>query len=279
MEIKRSNKEYIEVEAFKEYEFTSCIAYEMMIRHPRVIEIVRYECFGDTKPKDYDTEEGFSFYGISDMLYVDYHFLNLEKNEMTSNKGIFDTYKNTDDSIKIFKEYEGFIKNSHLSKDGGPLPYYENNLVIRYFSRPEVKIYEIDNNISISLDLSKPTNEIMAYIQHLKKAYDNNIFNCPYDDFIENITKHTHGKMPKGSVMADILFIYDALKLGYSKRKIQNEIYNYYADKGIETRTMDYKTLKKYYEFAIDYIDNKKYLELATGKKLEDIKLGTLLNK
>ncbi len=77
--------------------------------------------------------------------------------------------------------------------------------------------------------------------------------------------------LSKQQRLADMFYIYDCLKEGYSQNKIQNEIYNYYADKGIETITMDAKTLKKYKEIAIDYIDNLKYKELITGVKLDNL--------
>lgn len=40
---KRSDPQYIEIENFKDYELTNCIAYEMAIRNPEFIKF-RKEC-------------------------------------------------------------------------------------------------------------------------------------------------------------------------------------------------------------------------------------------
>lgn len=287
-EIKRSDKQYIEVEEFADYEFTSCIAYEMMIRNPKLIEIVKCEILsadGSNGLSYKQTEEGFLMYGLPDSFYYDYHFFKetldiFESKNGWSLIGNDDKHYSKDEdnqSIKILKEYNGFLKCSHLSKDS-KVPYFERNDIIPHYKRPKVEIYEYDNTASVMLDMSKPVSELTAFIEQLKKMYDVGIIQTPYDDFVQGISLcDTRRRLPKKIVMADIFYIYDALTLGYSRKKIQFEVYCYYADKGTETRTLDYKTLKKYYDFALDYIDNKRYLELATGKKLEDIKLGTLL--
>jgi hypothetical protein len=74
--------------------------------------------------------------------------------------------------------------------------------------------------------------------------------------------------------MADMFYVYDCLKLGYSQRKIQNEVYSYYADKNIETKTMDSNTLRKYREIAFDYIERGRYKEMLTGIKEVDLLKG-----
>ena len=152
------------------------------------------------------------------------------------------------------------------------------------FKRPKIKLPHSYNTMptKLDIDLNKPLNEIISLIEHIKKDFDSNkhIFKTPIELLGEKINRADSlicdkaGKcfdsrqiLSKQQRLSDMFFIYDALKEGMTQRQIQNEIFNYYADKGIETKTMDAKTLKKYKEIAIDYIDNERYKELITGVK------------
>ncbi len=288
MTLRRSDKQYLDVESFEEYEFTPCIAYEMAIRNDRVVEIMINRLsnpgvFTHTMSKEND--ELLSEYALVDSYYHDYHFLieslkiqekfykeftDFHKSKPEQQKK--DIWKSEGNTLRKFVKQDGFLHRSIVAENE-MIPYYKENRIYQYFKRPKMQHDIIDNVVSIDFDLSLPENELIAYIKHLKKAYQKDIIVTPYDEFIHKISKTDKNKnsLPKGAKMADIFYIYDCLKLGYTKRKIQNEVYNYYADQGIETKTLDYKTLKKYHDIAIDYIDNKRYLELITGKKLEEL--------
>lgn len=152
------------------------------------------------------------------------------------------------------------------------------------FKRPKLKLsfsYKILSH-KIEIDLNRPTNEIIALIEHIKKDLDlhKNTFKIPIEllgwkvQRADNIICNKDGKcfdgreiLSKQQKLTDMFFIYDCLNIGMTQRQIQNEIFNYYADKGIETKTMDAKTLKKYKEIAFDYINNGRYEELITGVK------------
>jgi len=71
--------------------------------------------------------------------------------------------------------------------------------------------------------------------------------------------------------MADLFYIYDCLQLGYTQRKIQNVVYNYYADKGLENITLDSATLRKYRDISKEYIVNGKYKEMLTGISIDNL--------
>ncbi len=158
------------------------------------------------------------------------------------------------------------------------------NRIMDNFKRPKLKIIGcfFQKYPNIEVDLSKPLKEIIAYISHVKNDLEkNNILKAPIELIGEELQKadnlvcDTKGKcfdtraiLSKQQKIADMFYIYDCIKQGVAQRKIQNVIYNYYADNGIETKAMDLKTLKKYKEIAIDYIDNMRYKELVTGVKL-----------
>jgi hypothetical protein len=286
MVIKRSDKQYTEVESFEEYEFSSCIAYEMAIRHPRVIEILKYNFTKQNKPENYKAGEEYILFGLPDIYYLNYHFFkdiidDNESNDYTFEYPLDDYTKEDEIHIHTFKRHKGFIRSSSVEKNDynlGGTPFYTENLIQPWFKRPKIWVEKFDGTNRVELDLNLPANELTDFIKHIKKSYDKNIIKTPYEDLIESLPKQSHVSLSKGYKMADIFYVYDALKLGFTKKKIQIEVYNYYADKGIETRTLDYKTINKYHEFAIDYIDNKRYLELVTGKRIDDIKLETFYN-
>lgn len=161
---------------------------------------------------------------------------------------------------------------------------YETKITTN-FKRPKLKLSYLYNVMptKLEIDINRPINEIISLVEHIKKDFDCNksLFKTPIELLGEQIKradnmiynkegKRFNGKsiLSKQQRLADMFFIYDALKDKMTQRQIQNEIFNYYADKGMDTKTMDAKTLKKYKEIAIDYIDNERYKELVTGIKM-----------
>ncbi|KIM07181.1 MAG: hypothetical protein KU29_07460 [Sulfurovum sp. FS06-10] len=152
------------------------------------------------------------------------------------------------------------------------------------FKRPLLNINDGAYSISadITVNINQPINELMAYLTYVKHTLSNtNDLKAPVEIIgvslqkADNLICDKTGKcfdsrqiLSKQERLADMFFIYDALNDGMTQRQVQNEIFNYYAGKGIETKTMDAKTLKKYKEIALDYIDNKRYKELITGVKI-----------
>ncbi len=156
-----------------------------------------------------------------------------------------------------------------------------------------------DKTIDVKLNLNFPKNELIAYIKKLKDVYDEdrNIIRTSMqvlgDDLqsADNLICPDKGKcfdsrtiLSKQQRLADMFFLYDYLKhnevlasdtiSAKYKRVIQNEVFNYYKDENnTETKILDIKTMKKYKNIAIDYIDNMRYKELITGIKIDDLKV------
>lgn len=159
--------------------------------------------------------------------------------------------------------------------------------VIERFKRPKINIDELKTlDTTLTINLNRPLDEIIAFIKYIKNDMkNNNLFKSPIEVLglelkkADNLICNQKGEKcfdPRGILskqekMADMFYIYDCLKLGYSQRKIQSEVYNYYADKGKDNTTLDPATLRKYRDIAIEYIDNQKYKEMVTGISIDDL--------
>ena len=205
---------------------------------------------------------------------------------------IIETEINIDDDSECFYDEEiGGARSIETKEDLGKHIISKDidslhtiSIIRENFKRPELKFDKLMSiKTTIEIDVTKPLNEIIAYVSHIKNDLEKNqnILKAPIELLGEEIQKadnlvcDTKGKcfdsrtiLSKQQRLADMFYIYDALKVGITQRKIQAEVYNYYVDAGIETVTMDYKTLKKYKELAIEYIDNFRYRELVTGIKI-----------
>lgn len=148
------------------------------------------------------------------------------------------------------------------------------------FSRPTVK-NQHSKIADISINLSLPIKDIVAYITEIKKEFDRNInlVKSPLDlalgDFyseqenILDISSH----MSKQMKLANMFFIYDAFKAGYKTSYIKQEIDNYFYSEKMENfvdikksaNGFDPKTIRKYHQLACEYIDDKKYISLISS--------------
>jgi len=167
----------------------------------------------------------------------------------------------------------------HLSKYDGHEIY---NQVIENFKRPKMRTDQLKTlDSELVINLNRPLNEIIKYITHVKEDIDNNnLLKSPIELFGEELDRtdslicNENGKcfdsrtlLSRQQRMADMFFIYDGLKVGYTQSKIRNLVYNYYADKGVENITLDPSTLRKYRDIATAYIDDERYKEMITGIK------------
>ena len=173
-----------------------------------------------------------------------------------------------------------FTKENNLKSLKNTYNFFDSTVVQRPI-RPKLEIKELNINTNIIFNMSLPKKELVAYLEKIKDDFDKfNFQKAPIELFGEKLEKadnlicDSKGKcfdsrktLSKQEKVADMFYIYDCLKLGMTQRKIQNEVYNYYANKGKEDRTLDAGTLRKYRSIAIDYIDNMKYKELITGVK------------
>ena len=188
-------------------------------------------------------------------------------------------YDGEEKAVSNISEYKQYVNSGKYVSES-------NIKIIDSFKRPMIGIDELKTiNIELSVNLNRPLNELIAYITHIKQDIEqNNLVKLPIELLgIElkrgdNLVCNEKGEkcfdprsiLTKQQKMADMFYIYDCLKLGYSQTKIRNEVYNYYADKGMEI-SLDPATLRKYRDIAIEYIDNKKYKEMITGISIDDL--------
>lgn len=192
-----------------------------------------------------------------------------------------DEYKNTDkiDTNKkiiynhlvetnFFTSFTRYIKNKGTNeaeiKPAEITPKYSRPLLYIPFAQYKT--------VKLNLNLELPIKDLEDTVRKLKQEFINDItFTLSPSEFdgskLTSIDKEIESILSNQTKVSDMFYVYDCIKLNITQRKIQNQIYNYYADKGIETKTMDPKTLKKYKEVAIEYIDNFKYKELLTSIK------------
>lgn len=280
---KRDDDIYKDIENFRSYELINNVAYEMAIRagvgedeylFPFLLNKL---FFRPRRTREVYIYNSLTLEDVMDKVfpYSPENLLNKLKSEGTEDKFI-DKYTNLEYMIKMFinNEDEEFI--DYTLEDGTILSRGRLQYILRRahipkhvflgLSRPRMKAPSM-LNIEFNLDL--PIEENIEVLKKIKSEYDSNrssaIFK-PLDVYNQNFSEIEIFKN-RASTWADIFYIYDCLKVGMTQRKIQNEVYNYYSDQNIETRTLDPKTIKKYRDIANDYIDNMRYKELIRGVK------------
>lgn len=148
-------------------------------------------------------------------------------------------------------------------------------------SRPEMIIERTAKIINTSFNMALELTELIAQISLIKKEFDENssniksvaeYFNVELEK-ADRLICNSNGKCidPRGYLtkqqkMADMFFIYDCLKAGINKTAIKHQIYEYHLKNEVE-KPLDDKTLYKYRDIAIKYIDHFGYKELLTGVK------------
>ena len=308
MNLERSDKKYIEIEEFSDFELTQCIAYEMAIRDSNLEEITKdhsgYFLEGEDFNNLYEFVTGFHHmqevrmrngYAIVTGMKVTYNSEKYDPNgdpvegekvlcndKIEEFKNVFKKYQEISNGIAeegYFSEKWNPLLNEHLSKYDGHEIY---NQVIENFKRPKMRTDQLKTlDSELVINLNRPLNEIIKYITHVKEDIDNNnLLKSPIELFGEELDRtdslicNENGKcfdsrtlLSRQQRMADMFFIYDGLKVGYTQSKIRNLVYNYYADKGVENITLDPSTLRKYRDIATAYIDDERYKEMITGIK------------
>ena len=135
------------------------------------------------------------------------------------------------------------------------------------------------NRVNIEIDLTKPKEEILRYIEMIKDDFDKDPKNIPtiYSLLGDDIAPYLceadkcdiyKSKEPKpiNGRLADILFIYDCKKIGLNNDYIIDEVNRYWQDvKNLYRDTFRSSTLSSYYALAQKYIDNKEYKDLISG--------------
>jgi len=127
------------------------------------------------------------------------------------------------------------------------------------------------NTFLLELDLTKSKKEILNYVERIKNNYDNklgnidnmyDLLNLGYETFqcnFKNCIIDENKNKTFNELLADILFVYDCKMAKFDNQTIIYEFERYYGH-GIKATT-----IKKYYNIAIDHIDNKKYESFISG--------------
>lgn len=152
---------------------------------------------------------------------------------------------------------------------------FSDNYVIPNFKRQMID----QNQTNISINFSFPIEEIKQYIEIIKKkinpktpyellgyklekANNSSSMNAFDSNNKEVIFDATKGENPQNKI-ADMLFIYDMKIKGFNNSEIIIKLNEHYTTKDASYTE---KTIKKYFVIAKEYIDNRKYKELITGK-------------
>lgn len=302
---KRSDAIYQEIECFNDYEYTNCIAYEMVIRIEVVKEFSKEILKQDdiieiiSNSSNEILKESFKKYGLD---YSSFAVYLLDRKLFITPLSSFDFNlmfsMDLDTKSKIIEIEYNYITSLNLPNNeiielkksifnyGYNYQFESKTLISNYLNKNRLKlirgiketrpILDFNEKIDIPFNLNLSKNELIAYITKIKDEYDkeNSIIKSPLELLGENLNKTDEnllihkgtGKYNKYRV-ADMFYIYDGIKKGIKKAKIINELNYYYYDKDNKNTNFDYKTLDKYYEIATELIDNLKYKELITGIK------------
>lgn len=290
IELTRGLKQYRDVETFEEYEFTSCLAYEMAIRNNVVIELIKNSSGHDILFTEY-------LFGCE--FWVNYHFFADKYSYIHDDFDGVDTsepdtifHPNNNFYIESSETEPGWYKHTVRSTgfyssmsicEGSNAP--EHNAIIPSFKRPRLEPYPVYRDADVSINFNLPLSEILAYIRHIYEAQASNkaVLPSPHELLRGELEKSGH-KRKNGFTLsdwADVLFIYDYWEM-YDDIKSDTEIVvgiiielnEYHRNNGSVWRkykgktSADYlsdSTIRDYRKMMIDYIDNLRYKELVTG--------------
>ncbi len=297
MKLRRDEKIYQEIEAFADYELTQCIVYEMAIRNNGIQTIKEdYKIFDDkcvNDDIDPDGCPGFRTQRISkdkDGVTIEGENVRVGyclQSEIKLNADDVSKFENSlGRKIETQKDYMIFYESDYF--DHYEDVHYAKTNIVENFKRPKMILPDIYvKKATATIDLSRPLDELIAYLTHVKQDIDKNtkLIKAPIelvgeklqlaDDISKMCTETKNGKVlcfdgrkgvTRTQKLADMFFIYDAVKLGYRELLIRTEISEYYRSIGKSTDMSD-KTFRKYRDIAIDYIDNERFSELVIGVK------------
>ena len=239
---KRKDPIYKEIEEFKDYEFTNCIAYEMAIRNKQVIKIFNNEIL-NIKSIDmiveqmafYRLQEDLKPYGLSDCINS---LLEKPKNLLGRT-----TYTTNYNEVEIQE------------------------------SRPKLDFKEITKKAILEINLNLPKNEIIKYLEEIKQRFDDNrnLVKTPLEILGEVFEKSDNKKINK-KLIADKFFIYDYITARQEEIKESNEfLYEEYEEEIQEIKNnTDYTVSEK----KIQLKEKKKEFEENTNIRINELFAG-----
>ncbi|MDO9303981.1 MAG: hypothetical protein Q7T77_01520 [Sulfuricurvum sp.] len=252
---KRGDDKYKEIKNFKPYELTQCIAYEMGIRNVVVKDLLdELNYFSERKsylingtqtishpaPEKYNKYSKLGILHLNELIeehekrLIDEYLLypyeqNNESKEINNYLTIRKILNNTPEKPEYdykwnhrdnqgFRIYQGIFTNSTT---------YDMSHIFTNFKR-QVKYV---NKAEITLNMSLPKKEILAYISHvldtLSSSNDKQLkssLELLFGEIFDEAEKTNHfPKIAKASKMADLLFIYDYIKARQKQINLYNE--------------------------------------------------------
>jgi len=218
----RNHPQYTDIENFKKYEFRNCIAYELAIRSPKVIDLIKECSKYPPFSKEHNEIRGYlsEEYRIETHdIYLDYHFFNdINKDSFTlldnkSAEGFIEDIpqKPNEERTYYTKSTELYVSSTSHSKKITEDGFIEsaNILITPVYARPYLfRSFDVAPNIR--LDLSLPIQELIDFITRLKNEHTHNdkVFKSIselFNDLSINKQKLTY----KNKKIADMLFTYD----------------------------------------------------------------------
>ncbi len=299
----RTDNQYTDIEEFKEYELTYCIAYEMAIRNNKVQKLIKSYIKDELKKYFIDLHSLYSEYHLKRQnnynelrkffinphsLYLKYHFFTQEEQKKeTFIKKIHQyekkEFKNNEEMVTTFtketKEYTVYSSESIKTIQDGSITSY-NTWIKPSYSRPQIFSVEQEKTVKAELNLAMPKNELIDFIKIIKESFDkdNNsiksiselLGNEPL--FLKDKIKYP--KKPKAEKFADWFFIYDLYNIKKIKsRKSDLEIFG-----EIDLELLEYYNSSRDDYYSSDtyrlsimpimrsFIDKLKYKQILTEK-------------
>lgn len=286
---KRNDKIYKEIEEFKDYELTYCVAYEMAIRNDEVKRLLEKVFVNkDSELGDSDTIKKLEDFGFTGEAMIFYILNNSStcsshmkyqrgiKNQIktdylySKNEGLYNEYLTVIDN-KVFLEYEdGNIKSISLSEMSNKA---RTDIRIS-FLRPRLFFKEA-KNVSLHINLSLPHNELMKQMEEIIKNIKSvkSIYEFFNQDLCQiNSAKPTknYPKRPKAEQLADMFFIYDYATYRMKEVKEYNERYKAELDEKLSFIKND-KTLTAKEKKIQEMEAKKEFIEAKSEAKIKSI--------
>lgn len=284
---KRSDSIYEEIEQFKDYEFTNCIAYEMAIRNEEVKNIKKQinDLFEN---KEIDNQIKYNeIVKLNNKLLFEY-WIRYIFNEDIMKYPIIRTFEKLKISGKIYREVnEDIIINDCISvnKKGTNIKKndFYNDDIEKIFIKIDKKIdllrscrkLVIPENIStktnISLNFNMPENELIALIKEIKLQYDNSNFNnvsMLIFNLYNNEEKSNKKKINK-KLIADKFFIYDYIKARKEEIKNDNQLNFQEYEEEVQNIKNNHELTRKDKEIQLKEL--KKEFEENTNTRINEL--------
>ncbi len=136
------------------------------------------------------------------------------------------------------------------------------------FSRPTLSFNTFEaRTASVQLDFSLSKHELLSYVSHIKDELDTQekpilspveLLNAELSEiFTPDQLNHKEGH--KQVTLATMFYIYDAFNTGMKQSEIKREVSNY------NNANIDERTIKKYRNLMIDFIDKEKFKQITSS--------------